>query len=965
MSTSTNLPETRLFTSLDPYHRDVDNRPLQDLDDRDTRLAEAVDSEVSAKNVLALAVGLLTSGVLQSNKVVGTQGLVVTPLTLHVGGCLLTQQVWDAGTSTSVPALGVDAKSHDFPFTAPAATFQRPFTLAAQVVPLSGTDVPWFDGTLADTAGFSKVGKIDWALITGADEPEGTSPTWPSPLSGWVPVFHVLTTSTTTTLVNGTNVFPVGFRQHGDFQRLLPWADSPGKMLMLGTNTGVQELVEGVFGNGPDGPFPLVWDWPVPPPTGPNYVLTSTGNGAGEYQWQPAASLGDTIPIGAVLGFSQGNVQPGWLECDGSVLLRSAYPDLFTAIGTTYNQPSDTNPLQFRLPDYRGEFLRGWDHGRGVDPGRNLGTWQGWGVGPHNHYLAPGGNAVTLQVARTDGTDVSFMEQAEGGSSTDDVTSTQNNTGFTENRPRNVSIMYCVKASYVGSAAAVSEIFDSTPAGAVVDFAMPFAPQGWLVCDGSTIPRSAYPDLFAAIGTTYNQLSDTDILLFRLPDYRGEFRRGWDAGRGADTGRAFGSWQDMGVQYHKHETPIPTYSGPSELWGADVGDGPWGKGGTFVPYWAYTTGDVTHGNTTSGGKYTNPQPVSTGQGDTRPRNVAVLTCIKAYGETAPSAIGNGASNCFLYYDSSIDCLALNIRQPGLFVDGTYRMVPTPTLSTTALADDTFWHVYGYWTGTTLVMEASASGYAPDPYGGDFFYKIGNPAKTLLGIFYKKAGTVCFTRSAFVDQDQYASINPSSGSYPQDVTPYSTANLATDFQWESVVDSANVDNPPAPAEIPNYELVVLLFAYEKARIGVNLHLKYHLNGTVVGGDHPSPYAKVRVLDVSPSGGSTHRDFMVNDSATSAPSLNDYWKGTLRDTFILGSPAGQATVRKVRIRASRLFLKPGDDLSYIVAKDLYKVWNDTGTSFAFESVDTLITLEKESPVFSGLRILGFKQVPKHLW
>lgn len=940
MSTSTNLPETRLFTSLDPYHRDVDNRPLQDLDDRDTRLAEAVDSEVSAKNVLALAVGLLTSGVLQSNKVVGTQGLVVTPLTLHVGGCLLTQQVWDAGTSTSVPALGVDAKNHDFPFTAPAATFQRPFTLAAQVSPLSGTDVPWFDGSLADTAGFSKVGKIDWVLITGADEPEGTSPTWPSPLSGWVPVFHVLTTSTTTTLVNGTNVFPVGFRQHGDFQRLLPWADSPGKMLMLGTNTGVQELVEGTFSNGPDGPFPLVWDWPVPPPTGPNYVLTSTGNGAGEYQWQPAASLGDTIPVGAVMGFSQGNVQPGWLECDGSVLSRSAYPDLFAAIGTTYNLGNETG-LQFRLPDYRGEFLRGWDHGRGADVGRTLGSFQSGSVGQHDHALAPGNAAVTLQVARTNGTDVSFMGQSDGGSSTDDIVFTQQNTSAPETRPRNVSIMYCVKASHVGSAAAVSEILDSTPAGAVVDFAMPSAPQGWLVCDGSTIPRSAYPDLFAAIGTTYNQPSDTNVLLFRLPDYRGEFRRGWDAGRGVDTGRAFGSSQvdEIGAHHHLHSATIAgTGGGTNQNWyGANYNAG--------APY--------------------NFQTSDTGGSETRPRNVAVLTCIKAYGETAPSAIGNGASNCFLYYDSSIDCLALSIRQPGLFVDGTYRMVPTPTLSTTALADDTFWHVYGYWTGTTLVMEASASGYTPDPYGGDFFYKIGSPAKTLLGIFYKKAGTVCFTRSVFVDQDQYASINPSSGSYPQDVTPYSTANLATDFQWESVVDSANVDNPPAPAEIPSYELVVLLFAYEKARIGVNLHLKYHLNGTVVGGDYPSPYAKVRVLDVSPSGGSTHRDFMVNDSATSAPSLNDYWKGTLRDTFILGSPAGQATVRKVRIRASRLFLKPGDDLSYIVAKDLYKVWNDTGTSFAFESVDTLITLEKESPVFSGLRILGFKQVPKHLW
>lgn len=114
-------------------------------------------------------------------------------------------------------------------------------------------------------------------------------------------------------------------------------------------------------------------------------------------------------------------------------------------------------------------------------------------------------------------------------------------------------------------------------------------------------------------------------------------------------------------------------------------------------------------------------------------------------------------------------------------------------------------------------------------------------------------------------------------------------------------------------------------------------------------------------------------MINDAATVDPSLNDYWKGTLTDAFTVGSPAGQATVRKVRIRASRLGMRPQDDLSYIVAKDLDRVWRtnvDTGTyqgdpAFAFESVDTLITLEKESPVFSGLRILGFKQVPKHLW
>lgn len=304
MSTSTNLPQTRLFTSLDPYHRDVDNRPLQDLDDRDVRLAEAIDSEVSAKNVLALATGLLASGVLRPNMVVGSHPLTVDPLSLVVNGALLTQQVWDAGTSVYVPALGVDAKLQTFTFTTPAAGQQRPFTLAARVVTLSGTDTPWFDGALADTASFSKVGKIEWSLLVGADEVEGGLPTWPVPVSGWVPVFHVVTDSTTTFLNDNVHVFPVNFRQQGGFQPLLPWADSVGKVLRLGSRTGMAEVVDGTFDNGPDGPRPLVWDWPVPPPGAAGKVLTSTGPNPTDYSWEDAAAGPGSVFLQTAVGES-------------------------------------------------------------------------------------------------------------------------------------------------------------------------------------------------------------------------------------------------------------------------------------------------------------------------------------------------------------------------------------------------------------------------------------------------------------------------------------------------------------------------------------------------------------------------------------------------------------------------------------------------------------------------------------
>lgn len=64
-----------------------------------------------------------------------------------------------------------------------------------------------------------------------------------------------------------------------------------------------------------------------------------------------------------------GSPDPGWLKCVGSVLIRTAYPKLFAAIGTTYNTGGETS-LEFRLPDWRGLFTRCLDDGRGMDTGR-------------------------------------------------------------------------------------------------------------------------------------------------------------------------------------------------------------------------------------------------------------------------------------------------------------------------------------------------------------------------------------------------------------------------------------------------------------------------------------------------------------------------------------------------------------------------------------------------------------------
>jgi len=68
--------------------------------------------------------------------------------------------------------------------------------------------------------------------------------------------------------------------------------------------------------------------------------------------------------VGTVAYFGRSSVPKGWLECNGASLIRNDFIDLFNIIGTTYGSV-DAN--SFNLPDLRGEFIRCWDNGRGVD----------------------------------------------------------------------------------------------------------------------------------------------------------------------------------------------------------------------------------------------------------------------------------------------------------------------------------------------------------------------------------------------------------------------------------------------------------------------------------------------------------------------------------------------------------------------------------------------------------------------
>ena len=79
--------------------------------------------------------------------------------------------------------------------------------------------------------------------------------------------------------------------------------------------------------------------------------------------------------VGLILYFAKDSVPDGWLKCNGAVISRTTYISLFNAIGTTFGDGD--GEITFQLPDLRGEFIRGWDDGAGIDTGRIFGNSQG------------------------------------------------------------------------------------------------------------------------------------------------------------------------------------------------------------------------------------------------------------------------------------------------------------------------------------------------------------------------------------------------------------------------------------------------------------------------------------------------------------------------------------------------------------------------------------------------------------
>jgi len=153
-----------------------------------------------------------------------------------------------------------------------------------------------------------------------------------------------------------------------------------------------------------------------------------------------------------------GGITPpsGWFECDGLLLNRTTYADLFNIISDRFGAGDGTTT--FQLPDMRGQFVRGWDNGAGIDvdettgDSREFGTLQDDTFKELEHFIANSGSSTT---PATSANSVTFVGRYPGGLDSDFYVLTGTSatpdrgkssiTGDKETRPTNIALMYIIK----------------------------------------------------------------------------------------------------------------------------------------------------------------------------------------------------------------------------------------------------------------------------------------------------------------------------------------------------------------------------------------------------------------------------------------------------------------------------------------------------------------------------------------
>jgi len=187
-----------------------------------------------------------------------------------------------------------------------------------------------------------------------------------------------------------------------------------------------------------------------------------------------------------------------------------------------------------------------------------------------------------------------------------------------------VSASAAIAASKLSTAAQQALL----PAGAIMPFAMNSAPAGWLAANGTEYAKTGtYAALFEAISTTYGETNGSGgagTSHFRVPDLRGYFVRGVGVagqnGTNSDgtASGTFGTKQADELKAHTHGVTDPGHTHGTDPYATN-------QAGSQIGYTSPLTsrfGDDTGSSTTG------ISIQSTGGTETRPKNIAMLYCIK-------------------------------------------------------------------------------------------------------------------------------------------------------------------------------------------------------------------------------------------------------------------------------------------------------------------------------------------------
>nr|HEK8473833.1 tail fiber protein [Escherichia coli] len=160
---------------------------------------------------------------------------------------------------------------------------------------------------------------------------------------------------------------------------------------------------------------------------------------------------GSALPVGVPVPWPSATPPTGWLKCNGAPFSAEEYPKLAKAYP------------KLKLPDLRGEFIRGWDDGRGVDSARLLLSSQAASILEHNHEMqgwtgnplmasdvySSMSSVFAVQLSIGDG---ELLYSWKDGSGTTNDSKRMNRTnhvssGAGDGSPRNIAFNYIVRAA--------------------------------------------------------------------------------------------------------------------------------------------------------------------------------------------------------------------------------------------------------------------------------------------------------------------------------------------------------------------------------------------------------------------------------------------------------------------------------------------------------------------------------------